>query len=83
MDDDPTGQGPVATGIADLARQAAQDASGGNAYDELKTAVRDAGPDERSAAAKELTEERPAYEALHRALIDAGIEPAAPDEPAG
>lgn len=76
VDEDHTGQGPVATGIADRARQAAaQGAGGGTAYDELKEAVGSAGPDERSAAAKELTEDLPAYETLHRALTDLGIEP--------
>ena len=72
------GEGPVAAGIADQARRAAAD-GGDEAFSSLTQAVSDASPDERSAAAKELIDDRPAYELLHRALGDLGIEPADPD----
>ena len=41
----------------------------------LQAALQDASPDERSAAAKELAEDPPAYEAMHEALRALGIEP--------
>ena len=68
------GAGEVSAGIAEQARSAAGD-TGSDAFESLKAAVQSASPDERSAAAKELSEERPAYDALHRALQDLGIEP--------
>ena len=70
----PTGDTPVAAGVADQARSAAgvQD---GEAFEALKAAVQKASPDERGAAAKQLANEKPAYEALHRALQELGIEP--------
>ena len=73
------GEGPVAAGVAEQARSAAAD-RGEQAYASLKEAVSAASPDERSAAAKELVEDAPAYELLHQALTDLDIEPAEPDE---
>lgn len=79
-----TGQGPEATAIAEQARRAASEGgAGGEALSALKEAISATGPDERSAAAKELAEEQPAYQALHRALTDLGIEPAAPPNQTG
>lgn len=48
---------------------AARDAvAAGGATDELRDAIRNATPDDRSAAAKELADELPALELLHRTL---------------
>ena len=69
------GHGEVSASIAAQARNAAGGSGSGESFESLKSAVQSASPDERSAAAKELSEERPAYEALHRALQELGIEP--------
>ena len=73
------GDTPVAASVADQARSAAG-REDGEAFESLKAAVQDASPDERGAAAKQLADEKPAYETLHRALQELGIEPA-PGEP--
>ena len=66
-----SGSGPVATRIAEHARAAA----GGGDDEQLREALEQASPDERSAAAGELVGEPSAYEALHHALREVGIEP--------
>ena len=73
------GDTPVAASVADQARSAAGGGDAG-AFESLKAAVQEASPDERGAAAKQLADEKPAYETLHRALQELGIEPA-PGEP--
>lgn len=78
--EDHLGHSEVSAGIAAQARSAAGESAAADAFESLKQAVQSAGPDERSAAAKELSEERPAYETLHRALQDLGIEPQAGPE---
>ncbi len=71
-----TGQGPAADAIAQQARAtAAEGGDRGGGYAALKDAIEGASPDERSAAAKQLVDDPPAYQALHNALADLGIEP--------
>lgn len=53
---------------------AAEVAAPGSA-EPLQDALQDATPDERSAAAKELADDRAAYSAMHEALRALGIEP--------
>jgi hypothetical protein len=72
---DHQGRGAEADAIADRARKAAGDGREGAAFTALKEAVETAGANERSAAAKELVDEQAAYQALHQALTDLGIEP--------
>ncbi len=69
-----TGHGEASASIADQARAAA--AGGGDDYGRLLQSLTEADPNERSAAAKELVDDLPAYETLHRALIEVGIEDA-------
>lgn len=73
--DDHTGSGPASASIAEQARAAAAERASGQALTSLKEAVQAASPDERSAAAKELVDDRAAYESLHKALEELGIEP--------
>lgn len=71
--DEHTGDSAAAASIADAARRASSAEESG-AYEELKAAVQDAAPNERSAAAKDLVDDTPAYDTLHRALQELGIE---------
>lgn len=66
-----TGTGAASTSIAEQARTAAGEGQG---LDALKSALEHASPDERSAAAKEVADDPAAYEALHTALQELGIE---------
>lgn len=75
--DEQSRQKEVACDLAEQAREtAAAGGVDGEAFAELKDAVSDASPDERSAAAKELVDEdEAAYETLHRALQELDIQP--------
>ena len=57
-----------ATAVRSIAQAARDAVAGGGASDELREAIRNATPDDRSAAAKELADEMPALELLHRTL---------------
>lgn len=64
--------------IVEAARAVAASSGDGSApgnAEELQAALRDASPDERSSAVKELVDDSAAYEAVHEALRDMGIEP--------
>ena len=59
--------------LAQQARAAGGGAASGDEFQALKDAVQAATPDERGSASKQLADDEPAYEALHRALQELGI----------